>query len=134
MARRETNERRIETSRRIAQPLKLTRSLSRDKIKLLCSEIAREFHPDRIVLFGSHAYGKPRLGSDVDLLVVMPFEGSPFRQAAAILGHVVQTVGIMPLDLLVRTGQQVRERIQMGDSFMREIIERGLVMYEADHA
>lgn len=134
MARRETNERRIETSRRIAQPLKLTRSLSRDKIKLLCSEIAREFHPDRIVLFGSHAYGKPRLGSDVDLLVVMPFEGSPFRQAAAILGHVVQTVGIMPLDLLVRTGKQVQERIQMGDSFMREIIERGLVMYEADHA
>jgi len=134
MARRESSERRIETTRRIPQPLKLTRGLARNQIKLLCSEIAREFHPDKIVLFGSHAYGKPRFGSDVDLLVIMPFEGSPFRQAASILGHVVQAVGIMPLDLLVRTGQQVQERIQMGDGFMREIIERGRIMYEADHS
>lgn len=134
MARHEPSERRIKNSRRIGQPLKLTPSLTRNQIRLLCNEIAREFHPDKIVLFGSHAYGKPRLGSDVDLLVVMPFEGSPFRQASVILGHVVQAIGIMPLDLLVRTSQQVQERIQMGDSFMRAIIERGRVMYEADHS
>jgi predicted nucleotidyltransferase len=134
MARREPSERRIESSRRVAKPLMLTRSLARNQIKLLCSEIAREFHPDKIVLFGSHAYGKPRLGSDVDLLVVMPFDGSPFRQAAVILGHVVRTVGVVPMDLLVRTTEQVNQRIQMGDTFMREIIERGRVMYEADHS
>lgn len=121
-------------SRRNASSVVLDRSHSSKQIKLLCGEIAREFHPDKIVLFGSHAYGKSRLGSDIDLLVVMPFKGSTFRQAAAILGHVVRTVGIMPLDLLVRTDQQVQERIQMGDSFMREIIERGRVMYEADHS
>ena len=134
MARSEPSERRIETSGGIAQPVKLPRRLARNQIKILCSEIAREFHPDKIVLFGSHAYGNPRPESDVDLLVVMPFEGSPFRQAAVILGHVVRAVGIMPLDLLVRTRQQVQERMQMGDSFMREIIERGRVMYEADHS
>jgi predicted nucleotidyltransferase len=134
MARREPSERRIETSRRTAQPPKPTRSLARNQIKLLCSEIAREFHPDKIVLFGSHAYGNPRPESDVDLLVVMPFQGSPFRQASVILGHVVRTVGVVPMDLLVRTREQVKERIQMGDSFMREIIERGRVMYEADHS
>ena len=134
MARSEPSERRIETSAGIVQPVKLPRRLARNQIKILCSEIAREFHPDKIVLFGSHAYGDPRPESDVDLLVVMPFEGSPFRQAAVILGHVVQAVGIMPLDLLVRTSQQVQERMQMGDGFMREIIERGRVMYEADHS
>lgn len=107
---------------------------SRKQIQQLCNEIAREFHPDRIVLFGSNAYGNPRPGSDVDLLIVMPFEGSPFRQAAKILSHVVKTVGIFPLDLLVRTGRQVQERIQIGDSFMRDVIERGRVMYEADHS
>ncbi len=106
----------------------------RKQIELLCRAIALQFHPDKIVLFGSHAYGNPRPGSDVDLLIVMPFEGSPFRQAAKILSHVVKTVGIFPLDLLVRTGRQVQERIQMGDSFMRDVIERGRVMYEADHS
>jgi uncharacterized protein len=134
MARSEISDRRIETSGGIAQPVKLPRWLARNQIKTLCSEIAREFHPDKIVLFGSHAHGKPRPESDVDLLIVMPFEGSPFRQAGVILDHVVHAVGVMPLDLLVRTAQQVQERIQMGDSFMLDIIERGRVMYEADHS
>lgn len=133
MTRREPSQRQVKTSRGIGQPRERIRSVARKQIKLLCAEIAREFHPERIVLFGSHAYGTPSPQSDVDLLVVMPFEGSPFRQAGLILGHIVQTVGILPLDLLVRTAQQVQERIQMGDGFMREIIERGRVMYEADH-
>jgi hypothetical protein len=64
----------------------------------------------------------------------MPFDGSPFRQAALILGHVVRTVGVLPMDLIVRTSQQVRERLQIGDSFMREISENGKVIYEADHS
>lgn len=102
------------------------------QIELLCRAIALKFHPDKIVLFGSHAYGNPGPESDVDLLVVMPFEGSPFRQAAVILDHVVHAVGVIPFDLLVRTAQQVQERIQMGDSFMRDVIERGRLMYEAD--
>ncbi|HLG16589.1 MAG TPA: nucleotidyltransferase domain-containing protein [Blastocatellia bacterium] len=110
------------------------RSQRRRQIKLVCEAIAREFHPERIVMFGSYAYGTPGADSDVDLLVVMPFEGSPFRQAAVILDHVVRTVGVLPMDLLVRTSEQVEERINIGDSFMRDIIERGKVMYEADHA
>ena len=121
-------------SKRLAARQAVNRSHARKQIKLLCAEIAREFHPDKIVLFGSHAHGKARPESDVDLLIVMPFEGSPFRQAAVILGHVVRTVGVVPMDLLVRTTEQVNQRIQMGDTFMREIIEQGRVMYEADHS
>ena len=132
MRRRERIRKQAETRKSVALPGTLTRGVARKQISLLCSEIAREFHPERIVLFGSHAYGNPRAGSDVDLLIVMPFEGSPFRQAAVILGHLVQAVGVVPLDMLVRTPHQVQARIQMGDSFMREIIERGRVMYEAD--
>jgi predicted nucleotidyltransferase len=60
----------------------------------------REFQPEKIVLFGSYAYGKPDNDSDVDLLVVMSFEGSPFRQAEVILNHVIPLVGFVPLDLL----------------------------------
>jgi predicted nucleotidyltransferase len=111
------------------------------QIRCLCDAIVQEFHPDKIVLFGSYASGKPRPDSDVDLLVVMPFEGSPFHQAAVILGHVVRTVGVLPMDLLVRTAEQVQGRLHMGDSFMRDIMAHGKVMYsstvdayETDHA
>lgn len=101
----------------------------RKQIRCLCDVIVRTFHPDKVVLFGSYAYGKPRPDSDVDLLVVMPFKGSPFHQAAVILSSVVHTVGVLPLDLLVRTAEQVQERLNMGDHFMRAIIEHGQVLY-----
>ena len=106
----------------------------RKQIELVCRAISNRFHPEKIVLFGSHAHGKSRPESDIDLLVVMPFDGSPFRQAGVVLDHVVKAVGVIPLDLLVRTAQQIQERIQMGDTFMRDVVERGQVMYEADHS
>src|SRR4029450_9331844 len=62
-----------------------SRSQRWQQIRLLCDTIAHEFHPEKIVLFGSYAYDQPHPDSDVDLLVVMSFEGSPFRQAAVIL-------------------------------------------------
>jgi predicted nucleotidyltransferase len=100
-------------------------------IKKLCEQIASEFNPEKIILFGSQAYGKPMAGSDIDLLVVMPYEGSPFRQAGEILKRVIPRVGVLPIDLLVRTPEQVEERLAIGDQFMSEILERGKVMYEA---
>jgi len=132
--RQRANQNETEAVQPIASTQIFSRSQRRQQIKLLCDTIVREFHPEKIVLFGSYAYGQPRPDSDVDLLIVMPFEGSPFRQAGVILSHVVRTVGVLPMDLLVRTAEQVRERLQVGDRFMREIIERGKVMYEADHA
>lgn len=101
------------------------------QIRRLCEEIAREFHPEKIILFGSHAGGQPGGFSDVDLLVVMPFEGSPLQQAARIISRVNPTMGV---DLIVRTPEQVAERLATRDGFMLEICEGGEVLYEAEHA
>jgi len=59
--------------------------------------------PGKIILFGSYAYGQPTPESDVDLLVVMPFDGGYFHQAAKIRRHLALPI---PLDLLVRTPEQ----------------------------
>jgi len=101
------------------------------KIENLCRQIVENFKPQKIILFGSHAYGKPTVDSDVDLLVVMPFEGRDSQKAIEIRTKIQTTV---PLDLLVRTSEQVRARIEMEDFFMREINEKGKVLYEADNA
>ena len=101
------------------------------QIKSLCQQIVENFNPQKIILFGSHAYGKPTVDSDVDLLVVMPFEGRDSQKAIEIKTKIQTTV---PLDLLVRTSEQVRARIEMEDFFMREINEKGKVLYEADNA
>ena len=102
-----------------------------EKIRRLSERIAQEFQPERIILFGSYAYGRPTTDSDVDILVVMPFKGQPVRKALEIINRVDPR---FPVDLLVRTPEQIRRRIADNDFFMREIFERGHVLYEADHA
>jgi uncharacterized protein len=101
------------------------------KILALSQTIAKVFEPERIILFGSYAYGTPTEDSDVDLLVVLPFEGQPFRKAAEIRGCINAE---FPIDLLARTSEQVKERLDLGDFFIQEIMERGKVVYEAAYA
>ncbi len=101
-----------------------------EQIRDLCDQIVREFHPQKIMLFGSYAYGQPSADSDVDLLVIMPFEGSSREQAVKIRSRIDTPIA---LDLLVRTPEQIAERLAMGDFFIREITEQGRVLYESPH-
>ena len=99
-------------------------------IRKLCKRIAEAYHPEKIVLFGSHAYGTPTPESDVDLLIVMDYEEPPLGQSFKIK----RELGLVtPLDLLVRTPADVERRVTEGDMFMRLIVERGKVMYESKH-
>lgn len=110
-------------------PTALTRPSLR-KVRVLVDEIVRKFHPQRVILFGSYAGGKPSGNSDVDLLIVMKTRRRSPEQAVAIR----QAVDFpFPVDLLVRTPEQIQERLRLGDNFIREIVSRGKVLYEADH-
>jgi len=91
--------------------------------------IGREFGAERVILFGSYARGAVTDDSDVDLLVIIPFEGRSVDKSVEIR---MKLRPQFPVDLLVRTPEKVRERIEMGDGFMREILEEGKVLYEAD--
>src|SRR5262249_29158688 len=92
-------------------------------------QIAERFHPDRIILFGSYAYGRPNKDSDVDILVVMPARDE-INQAVRILES---TDSSFPLDVIVRTPQNLRWRLEEGDWFLREIVGRGTVLYVEAH-
>jgi predicted nucleotidyltransferase len=104
---------------------------SDDEIKNLCRQIVREFRPEKIILFGSRAYGKPNEDSDVDLLVVLPFKGRHTEQGVKIRQRIKSS---FPFDLLVRTPKEVNERLRLGDRFIKDIIENGKTLYESGHA
>ena len=99
-----------------------------ETIKELISRIAAQFQPKQIILFGSYAYGKPRPESDVDLLVVMDTHLRESEQALRIRQHVNPLFGV---DILVYTPARFEQRLNLGDSFLKEITEKGLVMYES---
>lgn len=93
----------------------------------LAERIGREFGPDKVILFGSHAYGTAREGSDVDLLVLMEFEGKAFRKSLEMLNR---TAPAFSVDILVRTPEDAARRYAEFDPFIREAFDRGKVLYE----
>jgi predicted nucleotidyltransferase len=97
----------------------------------LVGRIVDAFRPEKIILFGSRAYGRPTLESDIDLLVILAFQGSSVRKAVEILNRIDARV---PVDLVVRTPQEVRQRLAWNDFFLREVMDNGKVLYEAPHA
>lgn len=101
-----------------------------EQIRAYTARIVEEFQPERIILFGSYAYGSPNADSDVDLLVIMPFDGDSVNKAVEIRSKVRAD---FPVDLLVRTPGQVKQRLAWNDWFMREIVDRGTVVYAAAH-
>ena len=99
-------------------PMRIIRRFARD--------VAERFQPDKIILFGSYAYGKPHEDSDVDILVVMPARNE-IDQSARIELAIDPP---FPLDIIVRTPKNMKWRLEEGDSFLREITSKGKVLYE----
>ncbi|MGI4789163.1 MAG: nucleotidyltransferase domain-containing protein [Janthinobacterium lividum] len=101
------------------------------QIQSVADKIARQFQPERIILFGSYAYGTPTEDSDIDLLVVMPFAGRKSQQAITIRTAI--RAGFS-MDLIPITPERLKHRLEIEDFFLREIVEKGKVLYEADHS
>jgi len=93
----------------------------------LSERIAKEFHPEKIILFGSYAYGTPRKDSDVDLLVILPFEGSGLRKAVDILTRVSPD---FPIDLIARRPEDAARYYAERDPLICEAFDSGRVLYE----
>ena len=101
-----------------------------ESIQDFCRRIVAEYKPERVVLFGSYARGTQNADSDVDLLVIMPFEGKPVSKSVEMR---LRFRPPFPMDLLVRTPEAVKKRLEMGDVLLRDIVKTGKVLYEADH-
>ncbi len=102
--------------------------IPRREINAIVKRIAEKFDPERIILFGSYAYGKPHRYSDVDLLVVMRMKERPLAKQI----EISRALSPHPfgMDILVYAPREIRSRIAMGDYFLREIVTRGKVLYE----
>ncbi len=94
-------------------------------IRRYAKQIAERFAPDKIILFGSHAYGTPHADSDVDLLVVMRCRNQ-HDMAVKIRWELPAP---FPMDLLVRTPHNMGWRLKEGDSFHTDIVTRGKTLY-----
>ena len=100
-----------------------TKHIDNVQIRKLTQTIKEKFNPQRIILFGSYGYGSPTEGSDIDLFVIMNTSLPVKKQAFLIRRELRSSI---PLDIIVRTPEQVEERLKLGDFFVKKVIEQGV--------
>jgi predicted nucleotidyltransferase len=105
----------------------------------LITEKLKNADPEKIILFGSYAYGEPSDNSDIDILVVTRDNVIPasFSEKSQIYLRVAKTISEIkkdfPVDLIVHTKPMHIEFIKKNSAFARELLEKGKVIYEKDN-
>ncbi len=106
----------------------------KEEVKTILSEIIekikREYKPQRIILFGSYAYGNPTEDSDIDLLILKDTKKRRVDRFVRIKQIIYNPNYKIPVSPLVYTPEELKERLKMGDDFLKEIIQNGVVLYE----
>jgi len=102
--------------------------IDQKQIADLGERIAREFQPERIILFGSYAYGKPGPDSDVDLLVVMPVEGSRHEKVVEIR-VAINGMGLAK-DVFIVTPEEIEKYRNVVGTIIKTAVHEGKVLYD----
>ncbi|MFH1259383.1 MAG: nucleotidyltransferase domain-containing protein [Elusimicrobiota bacterium] len=98
-------------------------------IKKIVKKIQKQYQPEKIILFGSHAWGNPTRDSDVDMLIIKETGESSTERWLKIRNIVYEENLEIPLDLLVYTPEELKNSIEKGNSFIKQIITKGRVLY-----
>lgn len=107
-----------------------SRKYSLGTIERVTRKIVHAVHPRKVVLFGSYAYGQPNQDSDVDLLVIHDAPSREDRRDVYRQASAAVYPRPFPIDIVVRSMEQVRSRPEKGDFFLKEILKKGHVLYE----
>lgn len=93
--------------------------------------IVAAFAPEKIILFGSYADGKPTPDSDVDLLIIQKTNLRRAERTVAISELILPRP--FPMDIWVKTPTEIQDALRKNDPFIQEILSRGRVLYEQPH-
>jgi len=97
------------------------------EIKRITDRIVKKYKPEKIILYGSFAYGNPCKDSDVDLLVVKSTKEPRTKRHLKLDRMLLDRT--MPLDILVYTPAEIEKRMVLGDFFIRDVIKQGKILY-----
>ncbi len=101
----------------------------RKLIDEIVQKIVKEYRPEKIILFGSYAYGEPHSDSDIDLLIIKKTEERPIDRRVAVRRILSDPNLRTPIESLVLTPEEIKKRQTIGDQFIEEILRRGMVLY-----
>ncbi len=98
-------------------------------INQIAEKIKKQYKPEKIILFGSYAWGKPTKDSDIDLFIVKETNEKHRERALKVRRLLSEENGLVGLDILVYNSQELTKRLEIGDSFISKIIKKGKLVY-----
>ena len=100
-------------------------------IQNMLDKLLAGYDPQRVILFGSYAYGDPQPDSDIDLLIIKDTGERFIDRWVTVRNLLSDPERTVPLDTLILTPQELARRVAVGDQFLAEILEKGEVLYAA---
>ena len=101
----------------------------RTEIKKIARQVVKAYQPEKIILFGSYAYGRPDADSDLDLLIIKKTSERFIERWINVRQIVSDPKRSIPFQPIVLTPQELEERLAIGDQFIEEIVTKGEVLY-----
>jgi len=102
---------------------------NRKMIQEILDKIVDTYKPEKVILFGSYAYGSPDEDSDIDFLIVKNTAERPIDRRLYIRRIVSNPKRLVPFEPIVLTNEELKERLEIGDQFIQEILVKGEVLY-----
>ena len=99
-------------------------------LREIAQKVVNAFRPKNIILFGSYAYGKPTSDSDLDLLIVMESRDRPAERIRKVSD--LFDPRPLPMDFIVLTPGEMRQRLSGFDPFLEEVLEKGQMLYGSE--
>ena len=98
-------------------------------LKDIVSRLNKSYDPEKIILYGSYAYGNPTADSDIDLFIIKDTDKRSVDRFVEVKQIIYQPGRSIPISPIVYTPKELEERLKMGDGFVAEILARGRVLY-----
>ena len=102
-------------------------NITKEQIQAVADKIAKEFSPEKIILFGSYAWGKPTKDSDVDIFIVKDIQNTEGLEREVSMALYPRP---FPMDILVYHPEQIQKRYRLGDVFVKKIMDQGHLLYD----
>ena len=102
--------------------------ISSEMLQEVTRRIVSAVHPEQIVLFGSHAWGQPTADSDIDLMVILGQSDQPGYRRATEIYRSLRGLGV-PIEVVVRTREEVDRGMAVKTSLERKVLEQGRVLH-----
>ncbi len=97
-----------------------------ERLRKISKRLKKEYHAEKVILYGSYARGEETKDSDVDILVIAPTDERFFQRMATVLGLVRDLYNGLALSPIVLRPEEVAERLKIGDQFVQDILEKGV--------